>query len=76
MGNIMASAACLVLIMDRCTVRLSVTLLTGHQLPMIWMAFGTGQGRMLRLLYCQLIIRICVAPTADFLILVKGVRYL
>ena len=76
MGNIMASAACLVLIMDRCTVRLSVTLLTGHQLPMIRMAFGTGQGGMLGLLDCQLIVRISVATAADFFILVKGIRYL
>ena len=76
MGNIMAGTACLIFIMDRCTVRLSVTLLTGHQLPMIRMAFGTGQGRMLSLLDCQLIVRICVATTTDFLILVKGIRYL
>ena len=76
MGNVMAGAACFIFIVNSLTMRLSVTLLAGHQLSMIRMAFGTGQGRMLGLLDCQLIVRISVATAADFFTLIKRIRYL
>jgi len=76
MGNIMAGAACLILIMDFCTVRLAMAVLTGHQLTMIRMAFRTGQGGMLGLLHSQLIVRIGMTTAADLFILVKRIGYL
>ena len=43
MGNGVAGAACVIFLMDRGVMRLTVAFLTGRQLPMGRMAFGTCQ---------------------------------
>ena len=45
--------------------RQPVTILTGHQLAMLRMALGTGQGGMFGFLGCQLLVGIGMATGAS-----------
>lgn len=69
----MAGAAYLILIVNSVTMRQPVAVLAGHQLAMLRMALGTGQGRMFCLFDCQLLIRIGMTTAADLFILVKRI---
>ena len=76
MGNPMTFAAYAIFLVDRGTMRFTMTFLAGRQLSMGRMTLGTGQLRMFCLMILQLLIRNLMAPGANLFGLVQRVGYL
>jgi hypothetical protein len=76
MSNPMTFTAYAIFLMDRGTMRFTMTFPAGRQLPMGRMTLRTGQLRMFCLMILQHLIRNLMAPGANLFGLVQRVGYL